>query len=85
MTPTGACAAVVVSEEFAVTARQRVAAFLVTQPRAFCDACVARALGIDPSTAYRAAVKITRSHGFRRQYSACSECGDGRFVTCVSG
>jgi hypothetical protein len=32
---------------------------LIAQSRAFCDVCMARALGIEPSTAYRAAVKIT--------------------------
>ena len=68
-----------------MTARERVAAFLSTQPRAFCDACLGRALGIDPSTAHRAAVKITRSDRFLRHYSACAQCGDSRLVTCVSG
>ena len=41
-----------------MTARERVAAFLLAhQSRRLCDECLAHELGIDPSTAYRAAVK----------------------------
>ena len=85
MTPplTGACVAA--SRGLTTTAREQVTAFLVVQPRAYCDVCVARALGIDPSTAYRVAVKIARSDGFVRQYGACCECGDSRFVTGIGG
>ena len=64
-----------------MTARERVRAFLLAQPRAFCDRCLARALGIDPSTAYRAAVKISQSGELVREYGACSECGDSRLLT----
>jgi hypothetical protein len=49
--------------------------------RSFCDECLARALGIDPSTAYRAAVKVGRSGEFTREYGVCSGCGESRFVT----
>ena len=56
-------------------------AFLLAQPRSFCDRCLARSLGIDPSTAYRAAVKITRSREFIREYAVCSECGNSRLLT----
>ncbi|HEV8614518.1 MAG TPA: hypothetical protein VGU22_03405 [Methylomirabilota bacterium] len=56
-------------------------AFLLAHPRAFCDRCLARALGIDPSTVYRVAVKISQSGEFAREYGACSECGDSRLLT----
>jgi hypothetical protein len=46
-----------------------------------CDRCLARAVGIDPSTGYRAAVKIARSEAFIRRYGDCSDCGAGRLVT----
>jgi hypothetical protein len=69
------------SKEVVMTARDRVKAFLLAHPRSFCDPCLARALGIDPSTAYRAAVKISQSSGFEREYGACSECGDSRLLT----
>jgi hypothetical protein len=63
-------------------ARERVAAFLVShQPESFCDECLARALGIDPSTAYRAAVKVGRGGEFIREYGVCSDCGESRLVT----
>jgi hypothetical protein len=66
-------------------AKEKVAAFLVTQqPRSFCDECLARALGIDPSTAYRAAVKTGRVAPFIREYGACSDCGESRLVTRAS-
>jgi len=66
----------------AMTAKERFVAFLVAhQRRSFCDECLARALGIDPSTAYRAAVKAGRMDGFIREYGVCSECGESRLVT----
>lgn len=68
-----------------MTAKERVATFLVThQPRSFCDQCLARALGIDPSTAYRAAEKAGRAGGFIREYGVCSDCGESRLVTRAS-
>jgi hypothetical protein len=85
VTPPLAEASVVASRAVTTTAREQVTAFLVVQPRAYCDACVARALGIDPSTAFRAAVKIARSDGFVRQYGACGECGSSRLVTGMAG
>jgi len=66
-------------------AREKVAAFLVAQkPRSFCDECLARALGIDPSTAYRAAVKTGRSGTHIREYGVCSSCDEGRLVSRAS-
>ncbi len=66
-------------------AGERVAAFLVThQPQSFCDECLARTLGIDPSTAYRAAVRAGRAGGFIREYGVCSDCGESRLVTRAS-
>jgi hypothetical protein len=66
----------------ATTARERLAAFLLAQPeRNFCDACAAKALGIDPSTAYRVATRATRVAGFVREYALCSDCGASRLVT----
>jgi hypothetical protein len=63
-------------------AKDRVAAFLLThRPRSFCDECVGRALGIDPSTAYRAAVKADRAGGSIREYGVCTDCGQSRLVT----
>ena len=63
-------------------ARERVAAFLIAnRSRTVCDRCLARALGIDPSTGYRAAVKVARSGAFIRQYGVCSDCRDSRLVT----
>ena len=65
-----------------ILAKDRVAAFLVTRESTnFCDPCLARTLGIDPSTAYRAAVKAGRSGGFVREYGVCSECGESRLIT----
>ena len=55
-----------------MTAKDRVAAFLVAhQPRWFCDQCLARALGIDLSTAYRAAVRAGRAGSCIREYGVC--------------
>src|SRR5207247_1099121 len=52
------------------TAKERLAAFLVARGgHNFCDACAARAIGIDPSTAYRAAAKTTQAVGFVREYA----------------
>jgi hypothetical protein len=85
MTPPLMGSSVAVSTAVTTTAREQVTAFLVARARAYCDVCVARAFGIDPSTAYRVAVKIARSDAFVRHYSACSECGDSRFVTSVAG
>jgi len=63
-------------------AKERVAAFLAAQrPRSFCDECLARALGIDPSTAYRAAVKTGRAGSSVREYGVCSDCGESRLIT----
>jgi hypothetical protein len=67
-------------------AKERLAAFLVTRSgRNFCDACAARALGIDPSTAYRAAMKTTQARSFVREYALCSDCGASRLVTRSTG
>jgi hypothetical protein len=66
----------------ATTARERLTAFLVEQTgRNFCDACAAKALGIDPSTAYRAATRTARVAGFVREFALCSDCGASRLVT----
>ena len=68
------------------TARERLGDFLSEhRGRNFCDACAARALGIDPSTAYRAAAKLTRAAGFVREYALCSDCGASRLVTRAGG
>jgi len=68
-----------------MTAKDRVQAFLATQQaRSLCDRCLAHALGIDPSTGHRAAVKAGRSGRFVREYGVCSECGDSRLVTRAS-
>ena len=65
-----------------MTAKERVATFLIArQSRTFCDKCLACALGIDPSTAYWAAVKAGRAGAFTREYGVCSECGESRLVT----
>jgi hypothetical protein len=70
----------------AETARQRLIAYLIARPgRNFCDACAARALHIDPSTAYRAAARTTRAMGFVREYALCSDCGASRLVTRAKG
>jgi len=62
-----------------MTAKERAAALLLThQPRSFRDECLARQLGIDPSTAYRAAVKTRRAGWFIREYGVCSDCGERR-------
>ena len=69
-----------------ITVKERVIAFLLERPlRNFCDACMARALGIDPSTAYRAATRFPPSSPFIREYAVCSECGDSRLITRASG
>jgi hypothetical protein len=62
-------------------AKDKVAAFLLAQRgRAFCERCLAHALGIDPSTGHRAATKVAR-FGFIREYGACAECRESRLVT----
>jgi len=66
-------------------AKEKVAAFLVAQkPRSFCDECLARALGIDPSTAYRAAVKTGRSETYIREYGVCWNCDESRLISRAS-
>jgi len=68
------------------TARERLAAFLVARGgHNFCDACAARAIGIDPSTAYRAAAKTMQATGFVREYAICSDCGASRLITRAAG
>ena len=68
------------------TAKQRLTAFLVErQGRNFCDACAARAIGIDPSTAYRAAEKTMQTTGCLREYAICSDCGASRLITRATG
>lgn len=63
-------------------ARERIAVFLMeNRGRELCDRCLARALGIDPSTGYRAAMKVARSEAFIRHYGDCSDCGVSRLVT----
>ena len=75
----------VLHEWVTMIAKERVAAFLLAhQPRSFCDECLARALGIDPSTGHRAAVKAGRRGGFCREYGVCSDCGESRLVTRAS-
>jgi hypothetical protein len=62
-------------------AKDKVAAFLLAhRGRAFCERCLARALGIDPSTGHRAATKVARV-GFIREFGVCSECRESRLVT----
>jgi len=64
------------------TAKQRLTALLVERRgHNFCDACAARAVGIDPSTAYRAAAKTMQATGFVREYAICSDCGASRLIT----
>jgi hypothetical protein len=81
----------VVSQRFTwpwdtMTVKDRLMAFLIAQRlRNFCDQCVARTLGIDPSTAYRAATRLTLATGFVREYGVCSECGDSRLIARASG
>lgn len=66
-------------------AKDKVAAFLLAhRGRSFCERCLARALGIDPSTGHRAATKVARA-GFVREYGVCSECHESRLVTCAPG
>ncbi len=63
-------------------ARDKVAAFLMAhRGRYFCEPCLGRAVGIDPSTGHRAATRIARAGGFVREYGVCSECGESRLVT----
>jgi len=70
----------------AATARERLTGFLAARAgRNFCDACAAKELGIDPSTAYRAATRSTRATGFVREYALCSDCGASRLVTRAGG
>jgi len=63
-------------------ARDKVSAFLVAhRGRCFCERCLGRAVGIDPSTGHRAATRIARAGGFIREYGVCAECGESRLVT----
>jgi hypothetical protein len=54
---------------------------MANRGRDLCDRCLARALGIDPSTGYRAAEKVARTDAFIRRYGDCSDCGASRLVT----
>ena len=68
------------------TAKQRLTALLVEhRGHNFCDACSARAIGSDPSTAYRAAAKTMQATGFVREYAICSDCGASRLITRATG
>jgi hypothetical protein len=68
-----------------MTVKDRLMAFLIAQHRRnFCDECVARTLGIDPSTAYRGAARISAATGFVREYGICSVCGASRLITRAS-
>ena len=68
------------------TARQRLTMFLASRRGTnFCDACAAKAVGIDPSTAYRAATRVSPGAGFVREYALCSGCGASRLVTRANG
>jgi hypothetical protein len=63
-------------------AKDKARTFLVAhRGRSFCDPCLARAVGIDPSTGHRAATRIARTDEFIREYDACSGCGESRLVT----
>jgi len=63
-------------------ARDKVAQFLLThRGRCFCERCLGRAVGIDPSTGHRAATRIAGTDGFVREYGVCSQCGESRLVT----
>ena len=65
-----------------MTVKERASALLISNPaRALCDRCLARTLGVDPSTGHRAATKISRSDDFRREWAQCSDCRETRFVT----
>ncbi len=68
-----------------VTVKERVAAFLNgTRGRCFCSECLGRALDIDVASAHRAAVKLSRLSGFRRECRPCSQCGKSRLATAMS-
>lgn len=64
-------------------AKDKARTFLIAnRGRTFCDPCLARAVGIDPSTGHRAATRIAARGGeFVREYGVCSGCGESRFVT----
>jgi hypothetical protein len=66
-------------------AKDKARAFLVAnRGRTFCDPCLARAVGIDPSTGHRAATRIARAGEFVREYGVCSGCGESRLVTSAT-
>jgi len=68
------------------TAKERLAAFLVARDgSSFCDACAARALGIDPSTAYSCRGEDDAGPRFVREYALCSDCGASRLITRSAG
>lgn len=67
-------------------AKDKARTFLVAnRGRTFCDPCLARAVGIDPSTGHRAATRIARAGEFIREYGVCSGCGESRLVTHARG
>ena len=60
-------------------ARDKVAAFLLAhRGRPFCERCLGRAVGIDPSTGHRAATRIARTGGFVREYGVKTVFGIAR-------
>ena len=68
------------------TAKQRLTTFLIERRgHNFCDACAARTIGIDPSTAYRAAARMVQAGGAVREYAICSDCGASRLITRATG
>jgi hypothetical protein len=70
----------------AMIAKDKARTFLVAhRGRTFCDPCLARAVGIDPSTGHRAATRIARAGEFIREYGVCSGCGESRLVTHARG
>ena len=65
-----------------MTVKERASALLsANHYLVLCDRCLARTLGVDPSTGHRAATKISRSDDFCREWAQCSDCREVRFVT----
>lgn len=70
---------------YAMTVRERVAAFLMATPGLrLCDECLGHVLEIHPASAHRAAVKITGTPDFIREQQVCSRCGKSRLTTTGS-
>jgi hypothetical protein len=65
-----------------LTIQQRIANFLTTnKPKAFCDDCIARAVGLSQRQQAQSATAAMAAAGYKRVESRCAVCGQIKLVT----